>query len=56
VRPQLLIFWDKNRELLEIDSFLTSHTYLESWQTTNFEEKILETLGDGLTLFFLGDQ
>ena len=49
VGPQLLIFWSKNRELLEIDSFLPPYTYLGSWQTTSFGEKILETLGDALT-------
>jgi len=42
-------FWEKNRELLEMDSFLPSYTYLGSWQTTTFREKILETLGDALT-------
>ena len=49
VGPQLLIFWSKNRELLEIDSFLPSHIYLGSWQTINFGKKILGTLGDALT-------
>ena len=37
--PQLLIFWSKNRKLLEIDSFLPPYTYLGSWQTTSFGEK-----------------
>ena len=31
VGPQLLIFWSKNKELLEMDSFLSLHTYLGSW-------------------------
>ena len=31
-----------------MDSFLSLHTYLGSWQTTSFGEKILETLGDAL--------
>ena len=48
VGPQLLIFEDKNRKLLEMDSFLPSHTYLGSCQTIKFEEKILGTLGDAL--------
>ena len=43
-------FWEKNRELLKIDSFLPSYTYLGSWQTTTFREKILEILGDALSL------
>jgi len=42
-------FWSKNKELLEMDSFLPSHTYLGSWQTISFEKKILGTLGDALT-------
>ena len=42
-------FWEKNRELLEMNSFFPSYTYLGSWQTTTFREKILETLGDALT-------
>jgi len=46
VEPQLLIFRNKNRELLEINSFLPPYTYLGSWQTTSFGEKILETLED----------
>ena len=55
VGPQLLVFEDKNRKLLEIDSFLPSHTYLESCQTIKFEEKILGTLGDALSnlIFYL---
>lgn len=55
VGPQLLIFEDKNRKLLEMDSFLPSHTYLESCQTIKFEEKILATLGDALSnlIFYL---
>ena len=32
-----------------MDSFLSLHTYLGSWQTTSFDEKILETLGDALS-------
>jgi hypothetical protein len=47
--PQLLIFRIKNRKLLETNSFLPSHTYLGSWQTISFGEKILETLEDALT-------
>jgi len=39
----------KNGELLELVSFLPSHTYLGSWQTTRFGEKKLETIGDALT-------
>ena len=55
VGPQLLIFEDKNRKLLEMDSFLPSHTYLGSCQTIKFEEKILGTLGDALSnlIFYL---
>ena len=49
VGPQLLIFGSKNRKLLEIDSFLPSHIYLGSWQTTSFGKKIFGTLGDALT-------
>ena len=30
VGPQFLIFWSKNRKLLEIDSFLPPYTYLGS--------------------------
>ena len=44
VGPQHLIFGSKNRELLEIDSFLPPYIYLGSWQTINFGEKILELL------------
>ena len=47
VGSQLLIFRSENEELLEIDFFFPLHIYLGSWQTINFEEKILETLGDG---------
>jgi len=50
VGPQLFIFWSKNRKLLEIDFFFSSNTYLRIWQTTSFEEKILETLGDAIRL------
>ena len=49
VGPQLLIFGSKNRELLEIDSFLPSHIYLGSWQITTCREKIIGTLGDALS-------
>jgi len=35
---------------LEIDFFFSSNTYLRMWQTTSFEEKILETLGDAIRL------
>ena len=31
-----------------MNSFLSSHIYLESWQTTTFDEEILGTLGDAL--------
>ena len=55
VGPQLLIFWSKNRELLEIDSFLPSHIYLGSWQTINFGKKIFGTVGDALTLRSAGN-
>ena len=48
VGPQHLIFGSKNRELLEIDSFLPPYTYLGSWQTTRFGENILGTIGDAL--------
>jgi len=48
VGPQLLIFGSKNEELLEMNSLLPPHSYLESWQTTNFAEKILKTIGDML--------
>jgi hypothetical protein len=38
VGPQLLIFWSKNGELLEMNSFFPPHAYLGSWQTS-FEKK-----------------
>ena len=49
VGPQLFIFGSKNGKLMEMESFLPSHTYLGSWQTISFEKKILGTLGDALT-------
>ena len=50
VGPRFFIFWSKNRKLLEIDFFFSSNTYLRILQTTSFEEKILETLGDAIRL------
>ena len=38
---KLLSFGSKNRELLEMDSFLPPYTYLECWQKTSFSKKIL---------------
>ena len=46
MRIKLLIFRIKNKKLLEMDSFLPPQTYLESWQTTDFGKRKLETLGD----------
>ena len=32
-----------------MNSFLSLHTYLASWQTTSFEKRILGTLGEDMT-------
>ena len=42
-------FMSKNRELLEMEFFLSLHIYLGSWQITSFGEKKLGTLGDALS-------
>ena len=46
--PQLLIFWNKNRKLLEMDTFLSSHTYLGVGKQQNLGRKKLRTIGDAL--------
>ena len=48
VGPQLLIFWSKNRELLEIESFLPLLYLFGELANNKFWKKILETLGDAL--------
>ena len=48
VVPPLLIFRNKNEELLEIDSFFASLYLFRELANNKFWEKILETLGDAL--------